>query len=720
MMSGTEAGKRTLFMSLALVLLMAMIVLRVSDPGPVRNLRSAYFDYLQLLSPRPYTPLPVMIVDVDEASLTRIGQWPWPRDRMAAIVGRLADFGAAVVVFDILFPEPDRLSPRNIIRDATVRNALRSGPWVEEIDKLDNDLALATAMTTMPTVLGISDAGEGGAKPRAAKSGVAFLGHDPAGDLLPLRSATGLVPVLEEAAAGIGVVNINPLTESDTLRDVPLVWSTPGGAMPGLAVEALRVALGEGTLVVTGPDAPPARADGLRIGGYTVPTAAHGLFPVWFRHEAPEQYIPAWRLLDDAAAADLAPMLQGAIVFVGSSAAGLADTRTTALGERVPGVSIHAQVVEQILLETYLTRSDATQAVEILVLAGIGIMVSLVLMLTGPVPSVLAGGVAAAAVLGASWYGFTRHGILLDATYPLIGGFGAFSALALYQFAVSDREKRMIRRSFSRYVAPSVLNEIEKQGGSIELGGTTGEVTVLFSDIRNFTPLSATMSAQDLVALLNELFTDLSEEILAEAGTIDKYIGDEIMAFWNAPLVTPGHQRRACLATLRMRRAMARYNARKAATGAAPIAIGMGLDCGLACVGNIGSRNRFNYTAIGDTVNVAARTQSACRHVAYDILVTADVALAAPDLAFLAAGAVELKGVADRAETFVLVGGAAMAVSRNFAHLRERHEALLLAIREGRPDVADLLAAAERAADVLDPNLRPFLQRCLQRTADFA
>lgn len=718
-MANRDPAKRTLFMALALVLLMAMVVLRATDPRPVSALRNAYFDYLQQLSPRPYTPLPVLIVDVDEASLTRLGQWPWPRDRMAAIADRLAGFGAAVVVFDILFPEADRLSPRNIIRDATVRDALRSGPWVEEIDKLDNDLAFAKAMAGMPTVLGISDAGANGAAPGAAKAGFAFIGQDPGRDLLPLRSSTGLVPGLEAAAAGIGVVNINPLTESDTLRDVPLVWSTPDGAMPGLAVEALRVALGQDTLVVTGPDQGPPRADGLRIGGYTVPTAAHGLFPVWFRHDEPSQYIPAWRLLDDSAAEQLAPALQGAIVFVGSSAAGLADTRTTALGERVPGVSIHTQVVEQILLETYLTRTDTTQAVEILTLIGIGVLVALVLMLTGPVPSVIVGAVAGAAVLAGSWYGFTRERILFDATYPLIGGFVAFSALALYQFAVSDREKRMIRRSFARYVAPSVLNEIEKQGGSIALGGTTGEVTVLFSDIRNFTPLSATMSAQDLVALLNELFTDLSEEILAEAGTIDKYIGDEIMAFWNAPLVTPGHQRRACLATLNMRRAMARFNARRAATGAAPIAIGMGLDCGLACVGNIGSRNRFNYTAIGDTVNVAARTQSACRHVAYDILVTDEVMQGARDLAFLPAGAVELKGVADRAQTFIVVGAAAMAVSRNFAHLRERHEALLAAIREGRPDVADLLAEAEQVADVVDPNLRGFLRRCVQRPADF-
>ncbi len=212
-----------------------------------------------------------------------------------------------------------------------------------------------------------------------------------------------------------------------------------------------------------------------------------------------------------------------------------------------------------------------------------------------------AGGVAdrrragSSSVLAASWYAFTDKGILLDATFPLIGGFVAFSALAMYQFVISDREKRMIRRSFSRYVAPSVLSEIDRRGHSIDLGGTTGEVTVLFCDIRNFTPMAATMSAQDLVSLLNELFTDLSEEILSQSGTIDKYIGDEIMAFWNAPLPLDRHQFRACTATLNMRLAMRRYNERRSQNGLPDVAIGMGLDCGPACVGNIGSRHRFNY-----------------------------------------------------------------------------------------------------------------------------
>lgn len=711
--------KRTVFLTVALVLLMMLVSLRAFDPWAVRSLRNAYFDYLQQLAPREYTPLPVYIVDLDDASLARLGQWPWPRDRLAELVDRLSEMGVAVVTFDILFSEPDRLSPRNLARVPAVRDALGDGPWFDQISRLDNDLVFSEAISQMPVVLGIADAGQQGEAPFTGRSGYVFVGQNPAAALLPLRSSTAVVPVLAQAAAGFGVVNVNPLAESDTLREVPLIWRTEDGFVAGLALETIRVALGESTIVVTGPNEGPDRVDEVRVGGYAIPTLARGLFPLHFRHEEPGQYVPAYQVLDPAMADRLAPMLEGSIVFVGSSAAGLSDTRTTALGESVPGVSIHAQMVEQVLLETYLRRSEVVEGAEIIVLVLLGLLVSVVLMLTGPIPSLLVGGLAAAATLAASWYAFTRTGFLFDATFPLIGGFIAFSSLEMYQFVISDRETRKIRRSFARYVAPSVLAEIDRKGHSIELGGRISEVTVLFCDIRNFTPLAASMSAQDLVALLNELFTDLSEEILAESGTIDKYIGDEIMAFWNAPLPTERHQFRACLASLNMRRAMTHYNARMAQKGVAPLSIGIGLDSGDACVGNIGSRHRFNYTAIGETVNVAARTQSASKHVGYDIVVTAEVAAAAPTLAFLNAGRIDLKGVAARTDARILVGDEDVARSEIFAQVTQGFLTLEKALREDTPDAPAMARQLATVAEQIDTQLVAFINRCLERAEDY-
>ena len=714
--SHLRLGKRGSFLIIAVLLLGALVGLRSADPAPLRNLRNAYFDYLQSLSPRVYTPLPVVIVDLDELSLQKLGQWPWPRDRLAAVVDRLRELGAAVVAFDILFPEADRLSPKNLVSNPQVRAALGDGPGLGQLLRLDNDAAFATAIRKMPVILGISDAGAKGAPPMAGKAGFVFVGREPGRALLTLRSATAIVPAMAGAAAGIGVVNVNPLEQSDRIRAVPLIWQTSSGHLPGLAVEALRLALGETTFAVKGPKTGTPQVEAIKLGGYTIPASATGLFQMHYRVDQSDQYISVAQLLDPDPGRDLASRLKGSIVFVGASAAGLSDIRTTALGQRVPGVSIHAQVVEQILLGDFLKRNTATEGAEVLVFLAIGMVVTLALMLTGPVISIAAGAAMGAVALAGSWYVYTRHGILFDATFPLIGGFMAFSALAMFQFAVADRDKRLIRRSFAHYVAPSVLLEMDRKGHSLELGGKTGEVTVLFCDVRDFTPLAASMTAHDLVALLNELFTDLSDQILAQSGTIDKYIGDEIMAFWNAPVLTKRHQLRACLATLQMRAAIRRYNTRKAAFGAAPIAVGMGLDCGLACVGNIGSRDRFNYTAIGDTVNVAARTQTACRHVRYDILVTGDVARAAPELAFLPAGFVALKGVSDRTEVFILLGDAQTARTAEFLALKAAYMHLLGAIRS---DTTDLQPALDAALSGTDPHLATFIRRCTERHQDF-
>ncbi len=320
----------------------------------------------------PYTPLPVFVVDLDDASLSRIGQWPWPRDRLAEMVDRLAAMGVAVVVFDILFSEADRLSPRALVSNPAVRAAMGDGPMVGRGRPDGQRRRLFQGDRRVPVVLGLADAGAAGSANVSSKSGFAFVGQDPGAELLPLRSTTSIVPVISETALGFGVVNVNPLSESDTQREVPLVWRTPDGFMPSLAVEAIRVGLGESTILVIGPNSGVNRVEEIRVGGYAIPTTSHGLFPVHFRHEEPGTYIPAYQVLDPAMTDQLTPMLQGGIVFVGSSAAGLSDKRTTALGEGVPGVSIHAQIVEQVLLDHFLTRTDEIEGVEIIILVLVG------------------------------------------------------------------------------------------------------------------------------------------------------------------------------------------------------------------------------------------------------------------------------------------------------------------------------------------------------------
>lgn len=719
-------GKRVWFQSavmklrlflVAALLLAVLAALRGADPGPVAGLRELYFDTLQRAAPRQALDLPVRIVDIDEESLGELGQWPWPRDKIAEMTNALAELGAAVIVFDVLFAEPDRLSAARLLEETELFETIEGTELFDRLASLDNDTVFANALAATQTVLGIADAGEGGRPPPPPRAGFAQIGDAPAGSLFEMRSATRIVPVLEDAATGLGNINVSPVAEDSVVREVPLVWQGVNGGISSLAVEALRLALGESTLVLFGVPGTEGMSS-LGVGPFDVPTTSKGQMRVYYRPDSTIDYVSAATLFDPSAFANVLPLIEGHIVFVGTSAAGLLDIRATPLGERVPGVSIHAQIVEQILSETYLVRSDITAGIEIMSLIALGIVVAAAMAFAGPVAGVLSGGVAALGLATAGWFAFERGGILFDITFPLFGGFVVFGSLAAFQYIVSDRERRLIRRSFSKYVSGDILNEIERAGHRLTLGGESRDVTVMFSDIRNFTPLSETMPPQELVSLLNSLFTDLTEDILSEKGTIDKYIGDSIMAFWNAPLELDGHRRAACLAALKMRATLAAFNAPRAEAGLTTIGVSIGLAAGTASVGNIGSAARYNYSVIGDTVNVAARIESTTRHAAYDILVTEDVAKAAPDLAFLPAGYLSLKGVTNRAQTFILVGGADLASMDVFQELYSAHTRLTEAFATGIA-ADEPLAHCQATARRIGHGLPEFYECIAERHNDF-
>lgn len=710
------AKTRIIFALLALVLTVALSMFRLSDPPPVGALRDAYFDQLQRMSPRTAADLPVRVIDIDEASLARHGQWPWPRHILAAMNERLAEMGAAVVTYDVLFAEADRLSAARLLDDPFVESRVRGATWLSNLEELDYDAIFSRSMTALPVVLGTSDAGPAGSAPLPGKSGFVQIGNG--ADSVPeLRSATAIVPELYEAAAGVGNINVSPSNGDGIIREVPLVWKTQDGYLPSLALEALRVALQESTIVLRS-DATDTGLESIELAGLDIPTNEEGLFRIYYRPDDPSLYLPAFEVLDPALAGDIANRIEGHIILVGTSAAGLLDIRTTALGGTVPGVSIHAQILEQILTNHYLTRTLVQDASELVIFVTISIAVFATLILFGPVTSVLIGSLAGAATFGASWQLFTRSGILLDVTFPLVAGFLVFFALTIFRFAVLDREKRLIRQSFSKYVAPSILRQIEASGHDLKLGGDMTDVTVMFSDIRDFTPLSASMSPEELVALLNELFTDLTEDILDARGTVDKYIGDSIMAFWNAPVPVENHEHLACMGALKMRSTLGAFSRARAQADLAPVRMATGLAAGRACVGNMGSRDRFNYSVVGSVVNEAARIEAACRHVRYDIVASKDVVRCAPDIASLFAGALHLKGISQRTQTFLVIGPSEMARTAPFLALSNAHNELVGGLKNG----SDVLAEIQLCKDLclaVDPNLALFYDVVLDNRADF-
>ena len=675
----------------------ALVLLRAADPFPVQVARETTFDLFQQIRPRPApADLPVRIVSIDEASLAAVGQWPWSRQTMATIATRLTELGAGAIVFDILFSEPDRLSPTAPAGAAT-----------------DYDEQFARALAGGPTVLVMSRSVMGAAAP-PSKAGLAMTGNGALALVPPLGGVAAPLPVLTEAAAGLGVASLDR-EGAGVARRLPLLWAEDTAPRPTLAIEALRVAQGVSTLVVLGDATGAGTVTGLRVGQFDVPTGPAGEMWLYYRDLPASTYVSAQDLLADDYA-DLAPQLSGHIVRVGASAAGLLDIRASPLGQTVPGVSIHLQALEQMLTGTFLHRADWVGGLELLVIAVSGLAIVLVLLLTGPLVGLLFSGTIAALAAAAGWIAFSRFGVLLDPSFALFAALVAYAAMAFFQFAVTDADKRRIRRAFAHYVEPSLLTQIEANAGLLKLGGDVREMTVMFSDVRNFTALSERTAPATLVGILNRLFAGLGAAIIANKGTIDKFMGDAIMAFWNAPVDVPRHARRACEAALDMRAALRRLNAEAASVE--PIAIGIGISTGPALVGNMGFEARFDYSCIGDTVNVASRIEGACKTVCYDILVTAETRAAAPELAFLAAGSVLLKGISQPEPIHLLVGPDTLASSDAFLALAAAHEALLAAWASGA-EADDALAHCRELAVAVDQRLVDFYEACRTRSEDF-
>lgn len=716
---------RVLALLFGLAILSCLVVLRGADPLLVRVMREQTMDQLQRLSPRPHIDQPVRVVDIDEAALARFGQWPWPRHRLAELVDKLDALGAAAIVFDMAFAEPDRLSPARLLQGTDFESLLGEKPELAAVLR-DNDRAFADAMADRPVVLAFGIAQGSGAVAPRAKAGFAVSGERTIEALPRFERVTPVVAELEAAARGLGSMSLSPGQLAGTIRRMPLMLTDGTRPYPNLALEALRVALGASTYVIRGAADVPATIEDIRIGDLIVPTTAAGELWLYYRPDSPDLYVPVGEVIDGVDEARLRQRLGGHIVLIGTSATGLIDIRPTALAQNVPGVSIHAQAIEQILSGSFLWRPDWADGIEILFVALIGLTIIVVTVFLGPLTSFAVGAAGALAIGIGAWAAFRNYGLLIDASFPLAAGIALHFSVTAYRYLITDRDARFVRQAFARYVSPPVLAEIQKRPEMLKLGGEVRELTVMFVDVRNFTPLSESLPPDELVAFVNRLLGELSRCVVEEHGTIDKYIGDSLMAFWNAPVALDGHQRRACLAALRMREAVDRLNAddafglRNRGLANRTVAIGIGINAGRACVGNMGSQDRFDYSCIGDAVNIAARVESTCKQVDFDILVTEATADALGDMALLEAGELPLKGKSARQRIFAVVGDAGTRSDPAFVKLADRHNELLAAIRGGdRGDVERLAGECLVLSGVVSRTLAGFYRRLPQRPGDF-
>lgn len=706
--------RRLLPILAGLVIVVLLTLLRIADPFPVQVLREIAFDFYQRLHPRPQADFPVRVIDIDEAALAEFGQWPWPRDRLAAVTDRLTELGAAAIGFDVLFPEADRMSPSRIAAGL---------PGVDAATLPDYDAIFASALSRSPAILGFSRTPSGKPLAGGPKGGFAISGPDPSERIPYLTGTAAPIPILRDAAPGLAALSLNSELSAGAVRRIPMLWTNGSQLFPTLSVEALRLAMGISTVVVFGDTAAEGYVDSIRLGDFTVPLTSEGDLWLYYSRPNPDLLVSAADLLGPNYQ-QLADRIAGNIVLVGTSASGLLDLHNTTLGDNVAGVTIHAQAIEQILSGSYLVRPDWVAGLEIVGFLALGAFMVVVVLLLGPLVGIAAGALSLAAAIGVSWWMFTSRGVMLDPSYPLVGLTLLYLALVFFRFLTTERAKKQIRRAFGYYVAPSLLSEIEKNGDRLKLGGDVRRITVLFSDMRGFTSLSEKLEPRRILAILNTLFGALGHEIVGRMGTIDKFIGDAIMAFWNAPVDVPDHERKALRAALGMRQKLAELNhtdafllkADKAAVQ--ELGIGIGISTGEALVGNMGLETRFDYSALGDTVNVASRVESACKEVGYDILVADPVRLIVSDFAFLEAGALALKGKAERVVIYLLVGDAELARSGAFSLLKATHTEALEALRSGR-DTRGAIAECLALSAKLEPGLRKFYELLPGRRMDF-
>ncbi|MEZ5875034.1 MAG: adenylate/guanylate cyclase domain-containing protein [Hyphomicrobiales bacterium] len=693
-------GPRLLYALLVGLVILASLALRVWDPSPVARLRALVFDAYQRVEPRKFDPaLPVRIVDIDEESLKKIGQWPWPRTILADLVRKLGDQGAAAIAFDMVFPEPDRMSPANAVQYWPQSPVLES--LKPEVDKLpSNDQIFAEAIGQAPVVLGFIASPNTDGLPET-KAGFAHGGDNPLLFAPYYPGAAASLRSLQDPAQGAGALNWIPEFDQ-IIRRMPMLVRIEDTLYPSLAADVLRLAQGASTYLVKSSGASGEASFGektgivkVRIGDFEVPTEANGQMWIRFTPQSRERYLPAWKILDGEIGAD---EIEGRILLIGTSAAGLLDLRATPLEASVPGVELHAQAIEQILQGAYLLRPDFATPAELLYILVLGIIIAILIYRAGAMGSAIMGAIAIAAVIGISWYAFSHLGWLVDPIYPAISLVAIYLAGTSFVFLRTERERNRVRNAFSHYMAPALVERLAGDPSRLKLGGETRDMTLLFSDVRGFTTISEGLDAEELTRFLNGLFTPLSNIILDEDGTIDKFMGDALMAFWNAPLDDADHPSHACRAALRMMKEMETLNAHwqlEAEAKQRPfkeVKLGIGLNTGVCCVGNLGSETRFDYSVIGDNVNIASRLEGQSKTYDLMTIVGESTKARAGDFAFLELDLLKVKGKTAATRIFTLLGDEAMKESQPFIDLTKKHDAFLARFRAKDWDAAETLS----------------------------
>jgi adenylate cyclase len=627
----------------ALITLTVVLLVRFWDPSFVESVRLRYFD--ELITSQPAKEVPIHTVNIDEEALDKYGQWPFPRDIYASIIKDLYARDAGLVVFNVLMPEKDRFN-----QDATLANIMKQHPVV------------------LPAI------GSTKGKNTDHGSPVQIVGQDPSGKVVEYPGLINSVPAIAELAAGIGIVNTFPEPVDGVVRRMPLVIITGDNLHPALSLETLRVATNDKIQVKIGD---------MGVEALRIPSVGKfntdDLGRIWID----------WSVTPiEHSIADLPKSFNNGIVVVGLSAAGLANPVSTSKGEVWPQY-LQASVMGTMLTGSSIQRPGYADDLEIAVIAAAGIILIFLMRWTyvglATTVVIIGGGIAG------SIYAYSNFSFLFDATAFAVGATLVALHAYMVKFVSEFLQKQQIRKQFSSYLSPDLVAKLVKDPSLLRLGGEEKELSIMFTDVRGFTSISEHYGkdVQGLTKIMNRYMTAMTRKILENHGTLDKYIGDAQMAFWNAPLDETKHCKDAVKAALEMLDSLDEFNREIAEENIPAFGMGLGINTGVVVVGNMGSEQRFDYTCLGDAVNLASRLEGQSKNYGVKIVLGPVTAERLGDDYFtVELDCIAVKGKKEGVTIYTVFANPDAGAMAEYIMAREHHDLMLAHYRKQEWDKA--------------------------------
>ncbi len=593
--------------ALLLFCVLSCFSLYLWNPIPLHILRNATFDQFQRIKPRSYQDTPVRIITIDDESLDRLGQWPWPRTRVAELLTILQAAQPKAIAIDIIFAENDRTSPTAMLDVWTLsaenRQILSALP--------DHDRILAKAIQQSNTALGFAlTQKESRQPPPNLPARYVQLGASPLPHLLPFAGGVCSLPMLQVEAAGHGALSL--LSDVDgIIRKMPLLLRHADSLVPSLVAETLRLAENTPNYTLK------SRADGsglaeMAIGQLRLSTSSGGEIWIHYSHADSRRYIPAWQVLAGQIDPD---SLRDKILLIGTSAQGLMDIRYSPLGGVIPGIEVHAQALEQILSGEQLLQPHWTSAAEILVIVFGGLLIGGI-ALSSEALLAFGGFILLLGLLwSTSWYAYAQSHVLIDPMLPSLMLSLIFLFTSLFGHIYSERSQRWIKQAFSRYLSPNLVEHLLKHPEQLALSGQRQICSFVFTDLVDFTHLMESLDPAEAVSLLNNYLENMIAIAFTHQGTLDRIVGDALAIMFSAPVKQIDHQQRALQCALDMHQFASRFTANLKHKGIEFGQTRIGVHTGEVIVGNFGGKTIFDYRALGDAVNIASRLESANKYL---------------------------------------------------------------------------------------------------------